>query len=213
LEGSAVKSRRKTNDRRIDEFRLVRQRDRNEYGLERRTSETYLGSQLLERRVVQTIGTVSLAVAAKRMPRVPIWASQTTVRVDCHEVVRVQDGIPHRRVTYWEVYVGTSPPKKLRRLGQETYVGDSLMEETDFYSNGNRARRCVYFAHDPVRKRCYFLRPDGTKEKELLVHYRKDGSRTEEETRYDEQGHGEPGTFKREYDADGNLVSEQGPGD
>jgi hypothetical protein len=195
LEGSAVKSRRKTNDRRTDEFRLVRQRDRNEYGLERRISETYLGAQLLERRVVQTIGTVSLADAAKRMPRVPIWASETTIRV------------------YWEIYVGTNPPKRLRRLGEQTYVGDSLWQETDFHRNGKRARRCVYDAYDPVVKRCYYTRPDGTMEKEVRIRHQKDGSRTEEEMRYDEQGNREPGTIRREYDTDGNLVSEQGPGD
>ena len=102
----------------------------------------YIGSLWLERRVVQTIGAVTLADATKRMPRVPIWASETTIRVDCDEVIRVQDGIPHRRVTYWEVYVGTSPPKKLRRLGEETLVGDSLWQETDFHRNGKRARRC-----------------------------------------------------------------------
>ena len=38
----------------------------------------------------------------------------------------------------------------------------------------------------------------------------KDGSRSERETRYDEQGNREPGIQSREYDAEGNLVPEQG---
>ena len=207
-----MKVRKRRSDKRADEFRSVRQRDRNEHGLERRVTETYLGSRLLERRVVQTIGAVTLAQAARHMPRAPIWASETTIRVDCVEVIGVQGGIPRRRVTYWEVYVGTNPPKKLRRLGEQTYVGDSLWQETDFHRNGKRARRCVYDAYDPVVKRCYYTRPDGTMEKEVRVRHQKDGSRTEEETRYDEQGNREPGMIRREYDTDGNLISEQGKG-
>ena len=197
----------KSFDERIDNFRFVEFQDINEHGFERRVSETYIDDQLADRHVVQTIGFVSQADITKLIPPAPIWASEPTIRTECDEVTAVHDGVEQKHVTYWHVFIYAGLPKR-QKIGEEVYIGDTLWQESDFYSNGQRARRCVYLRRDPDVMKCQHWRSDGTKEKDVFIRYREDGSRKERETRYDEEGNRKPGTAIREYDAQGILTSE-----